>query len=188
MAEVKIFNMGGFDNWAADSFIRYMLAVENSNQPYAIVNQTSGGGYVYALNKILDCMAASNKPVVCINSGISASCAAVLFAASDYRVMGESSTLLIHEPSGGTYGKTTDMEADVNNIKDTRAWMFDLLDKKCKQPSGFFAKLSFDCNNSDIYLNFLICVSSLVVRLDLVNLLIMNFNIWDLLLIMDLKP
>jgi len=39
-------------------------------------------------------------------------------------------------------------------IKD----IIDLLDKKCKQPSGFFAKLSFDCNNSDIYLKAQDCL------------------------------
>ena len=158
MTDYKIFNMGGFNMYSADQFMEYMLDVENSSQPYAIIHQTSGGGAVYALKKIYDCIKASNKKVVIVNSGISASCAAILFSVCDYRVTGESSEILIHEPSSMLWGTASEIESESKHIQDIKAWAFEVMDVHCGKEKGYFNDMSFSANNTDVRLNAQKCI------------------------------
>lgn len=89
-------------------------------KPYRFVISSGGGSVVHGM-KLYSCLKSigQTRQVITIGSGIVASMATVLLQAGTIRLIEPGTSFLLHEVSGGSYGK-------VNDIKDTLAW-FDQL-------------------------------------------------------------
>src|SRR5579859_4042574 len=74
----------------------------------------SYGGQIDTLFAMLDIIQASHKPVATIASGVAMSCGAVLLASGTpgYRFAGPNAQIMIHQVSGASMGKLSDIEVD----------------------------------------------------------------------------
>lgn len=158
MVDLKIINVRGFNLWNADYICSEIMEVEITKQPAHIFEITSFGGYAFCLQKILDTMSSCKKPTLAVASGACASCGSIFFNACDYRLIGPNSTMLLHEPSGMTWGKYSDMKSDIKDTENLTKWMYSLYDKNSNKPTGYFEKLVFDNNNADLVLTADECV------------------------------
>ena len=60
----------------------------------------------------------SKIPVVSIIEGAAASAAALISVMCDYRIIYENSYMLIHQLSSGTWGKMSELEDEMENLKE----------------------------------------------------------------------
>jgi ATP-dependent Clp protease protease subunit len=75
---------------------------------------------------MIDLIKSSNKQTSTIGVGIQASCGAILLASGEkgMRFASDSSRILIHQVSGGSFGKTSDIQADSDQIRDLNELIF----------------------------------------------------------------
>lgn len=151
--DLKIISVRGFDSWNVDYIISQMIEVEFSDQPAHIFEITSFGGYAYTLQKLLDYTTSCKKPLIGVASGACASCGSIFFSSLDYRLLGQNSSLLIHEPSGISWGKYSDQKADLSDMKNLVDWMYSIYDTSAGKKSGYFEDLVYKNNNADLVLN-----------------------------------
>ena len=93
----------------------------------------SPGGLAVQGLALVDTIAALNEagsPVTTIVRGAAYSMGGVILQAGEYRVMGKNSTLLIHQPSAGSYGKTPEIEDDLEYVKIIEARLVNVLTEK----------------------------------------------------------
>lgn len=114
----------------------------------------SFGGSAFSLLAMRDIIKASSKPVATICLGKAMSAGALLLAAGTrgYRFVSPDSQIMIHEVGSATFGKYTDMAADLENTKKLDKKIFENL----AQDTGINVKRFLDemhkRGNADWYL------------------------------------
>ena len=111
----------------------YMEAI--NNDPITIYINSPGGSIIDGL-AIYDTMQIVKPVVKTVCTGMAASMASVLLCAGskgERRIL-PNGQVLIHQPSGGTYGTAADMTIDVNHINHAKETLYNILSRHTGQP------------------------------------------------------
>lgn len=103
----------------------YLEAQDKSADITMYIN--SPGGYISDGLAIYDTMKLIKPQVITVCTGLAASMAAVLLASGDKRYCLPHSKVMIHQPSGFTSGKTTDILIDAEEIRKDRLLLAEIL-------------------------------------------------------------
>ena len=111
----------------AEDLITQLLDLDSQSNDdiYLVIN--SYGGAVYALLSIIDTVENLKSKINTVCLGIAASCGAVLFSLGNKRYIGENSKLMIHEVSTIMWGKTKDLENEMQEVRDLNNKLFTML-------------------------------------------------------------
>lgn len=134
LAERIVFLTGEVDDALADTIVAQLLLLEADGPEKEIsVYINSPGGSVTAGLAIYDTMRLIHSPVHTICVGQACSMGAVLLAGGDKRSVLEHSRVMIHQPSGGVEGKTTDILITAKEIEKARLTLAKIIAKHTKK-------------------------------------------------------
>lgn len=125
-----IFLGTGVDDQIANIVVAQLLFLESVDSKKDILMYiNSPGGSVYAGLGMYDTMQYVNPEVATICTSLAASMGAVLLAggAKGKRSALPHARVMIHQPSGGAQGKSTDMEITVKQIIELRKELYEIL-------------------------------------------------------------
>jgi ATP-dependent Clp protease protease subunit len=135
MDRIIFLGMGVDDNIAniITAQLLFLESVDSKKDILMYIN--SPGGSVYAGLGIYDTMQYVGPDVATICTGLAASMGAVLLAggAKNKRSGLEHSRVMIHQPSGGMQGQSSDMEISVKQIIELKKELYDILAKHSGQ-------------------------------------------------------
>ena len=100
-----------------------------SNDPIKLYID-SPGGEVYTGMGIIDTMDYINSDVETVNIGLAASMAAVILCNGTTRKSLPNSRTLLHQPMGGAYGQSSDIEIASIEIKKLKNILYKIISKK----------------------------------------------------------
>lgn len=89
-----------------------------SHQEYVYLHINSFGGSVFSAFSIIDTIKNMKIPVVSIIEGSAASAATLISVMCDYKIIYQTSYMLIHQLSSGTWGKMNELEDEMENLKE----------------------------------------------------------------------
>ena len=89
----------------------------DADKNYIYLHIFSDGGCVFSAFAIIDIIKASKIPVVSIIEGCAASAATMISISCDKKLIRKSAFMLIHEVSGGHWGKIWEYKDDVEKFK-----------------------------------------------------------------------
>ncbi|MCH2214043.1 MAG: ATP-dependent Clp protease proteolytic subunit [Flavobacteriales bacterium] len=148
----KVFLWGGVDDDSAKHVIDRMLLLDAKDPGKDITFViNSPGGYVTSGFAIYDTMRSLKSPVSTICMGLAASMGSVLLAAGakGKRQIYPMARVMIHQPSGGARGQSTDIEIQAAEILKTRELIAKIYVETCGQD---FDKVMKDFNR-DYWMN-----------------------------------
>jgi ATP-dependent Clp protease, protease subunit len=133
----RVMLWGQVDDDSARHVIERLLYLEDlgpEKEIQLIIN--SPGGYVTSGFAIYDTLKAISSPVATICAGFAASMGAILFSAGEKgkRFVLPHARVMIHQPSGGTRGNSSDIEIQAAEIMRSRDLGARLLAENCGQP------------------------------------------------------
>ena len=137
LKERVIFIVGPIDDYMANIVVAQMLFLESENPEKDVaIYINSPGGIVSAGLAIYDTMQFIKPDVTTICIGQAASMGAVLLAggAKGKRYCLPHSRVMIHQPSGGYQGQSSDIEIHTREIIDTRERLNKILAHHTGQP------------------------------------------------------
>jgi ATP-dependent Clp protease protease subunit len=128
------------------SQLLYLEHEDSSKDIFLYIN--SPGGYVTAGLAIYDTMQYIKANVTTVCMGLCASMGAIILAGGEKgkRFALPSSKIMIHQPLGGMQGQASDIEIEANEMKKTKAKLYDILSKHTNQPFEVVEK-ACDRNN-----------------------------------------
>lgn len=100
-----------------------------SNDPIKLYID-SPGGEVYTGMGIIDTMDYINSDVETVNIGLAASMAAVILCNGSTRKSLPNSRTLLHQPLGGVYGQSSDIEIASKEIKKIKNILYKIISKR----------------------------------------------------------
>lgn len=110
-----------------------MTPEESQSSPITIyINSPGGDAYcLLGLYDVIQLFIKQGYIIKTINIGIAASAAAILLLAGSkgHRYCLPHSTVMLHQPSSGTFGTVTDMEIDVNETKRLKTAINAIIEK-----------------------------------------------------------
>lgn len=111
----------------------YMEAIDDA--PITIYINSPGGSIIDGL-AIYDTMQFVKPVIKTVCTGMAASMASVLLCAGSKgeRNILPNGQVLIHQPSGGTWGTAADMTIDINHINHAKETLYNILSKHTGQP------------------------------------------------------
>jgi ATP-dependent Clp protease protease subunit len=123
--EGNVYLVGEIEDEMAMSIVAQLLdldykAREAGDESGITLIINSPGGSVSAGLAIYDTMRSLSTPVRTLCVGMAASMAAVILAGGNTRMMMPHSEVMIHQPSGGANGKTSDILVAADHIRDLR--------------------------------------------------------------------
>ena len=130
MMDRIIFLGTGIDDYVANIITAQLLFLESMDAKRDIqIYINSPGGSVYAGLGIYDTMQYINPDISTICTGMAASMGAVLLCAgADGKRTGlKHSRVMIHQPSGGMQGQSTDMEITLKQMQELRKDLYNIL-------------------------------------------------------------
>jgi len=136
LKERIIFLVGPVEDYMANLVVAQLLFLESENPDKDIfLYINSPGGSVYAGMAIFDTMNFVKPDVSTLCTGLAASMGAFLLAAGakDKRFSLPNSRIMIHQPSGGAQGQSTDIQIQAREILDLRARLDKILAEKTGQ-------------------------------------------------------
>ena len=148
----KVFLWGGVDDDSAKHVIDRMLLLDAKDPGKDITFViNSPGGYVTSGFAIYDTMRSLKSPVSTVCMGLAASMGSVLLAAGakGKRHIYPMARVMIHQPSGGARGQSTDIEIQAAEILKTRELIAKIYVVTCGQD---FDKVMKDFNR-DYWMN-----------------------------------
>jgi ATP-dependent protease ClpP protease subunit len=104
----------------------------NCESPKIYLHINSYGGELLACFSTIDYIKNSPIPVVSIIEGCAASAATLISIVASERYMTESSWMLIHQLSGGYWGKYEDMEEDLENSRKFMEKIYEIYEEHTK--------------------------------------------------------
>lgn len=142
----RIFLWGQVDDTSAKYVVDRLMYLELEDpgkEIQLIIN--SPGGYVTSGFSIYDTMESITSPVATVCSGFAASMASIILSAGakGRRFVLKHGRVMIHQPSGGASGNSTDVEIQAAEIMKTKELGARLLAENCGQP---FEKIMKDFN------------------------------------------
>ena len=66
--------------------------------------------------------------------------------------MSEHATIMLHDASMGTEGKTEEIKSDANELERLNKLIFKLVAQNCEQPEDYFEKIVHQKGHADWYL------------------------------------
>jgi len=135
----------GVDDDVANAIVAQMLFLESEDDQKDIhLYINSPGGVITSGLAIYDTMQHLRCPVSTMCIGQACSMGAVLLAAGakGKRKVLPHSRVMIHQPSGGTYGMVTDMEIQLKEVMGMKKTLSQILSDHSGQP---FEKVAADC-------------------------------------------
>ncbi len=119
----KVFLWGQVDDKSARYVIDRLMLMESKDpgkEITLIIN--SPGGYVTAGFAVLDCMNSISSPVSTVCMGLAASMGSILLSAGEKgrRFIYPLAKVMIHQPSGGARGQSSDIEIQAREILKTK--------------------------------------------------------------------
>ena len=108
----------------------------NGHQEYIYLHINSFGGSVFSAFSVIDTIKNSKIPVVSIIEGAAASAATLISVMCDYRIIYENSYMLIHQLSSGTWGKMSELEDEMENLKELMAAIRKIYKESTNIPDG----------------------------------------------------
>lgn len=150
----KFVRVNKFNADAVDKFIEDFSTAEEKNDEIIPIIIDSYGGEVYSLLAMVDCIRSTTKKVATISVGKSMSCGAVLLTCGSdgYRFISPTSTVMIHDVAGGSWGKVEELKADAKEADRLNNIIYEIMEKNCGQKPGTFKKLVHDKGHSDWFL------------------------------------
>jgi ATP-dependent Clp protease protease subunit len=133
----KVFLWGQVDDDSAKEVINRMLyldLIDPGKEIAFIIN--SPGGYVTSGFAIYDTIKSLKSPVATYCLGFAASMGSVLLSAGakGRRFILPNARVMIHQPSGGAQGTSTDIEIQVRELLKTKELLSKILAENCNQP------------------------------------------------------
>lgn len=150
--ERKVFLWGQVDDDSAKMVIdrlMYLDLLEPGKEITLIIN--SPGGYITSGMAIYDTMKAISSPVSTVCMGYAASMGSILLSAGEKgrRFILPHARVMIHQPSGGAQGSSTDIEIQVRELMKIKEEGARILADNCGQS---FDKI-FEDFNRDYWMN-----------------------------------
>lgn len=142
-----------FDEKAYEKFNEDFDQAHRTGQTVIPVVIDSYGGYAYSLMGMIGIIQSSKIPVITILLSKAMSCGAILFSFGQERYMAPYATLMIHDVATGGWGKIEEMKADVKEGERLNNIVYDMFDRNCDQPKGFFKELVHDRGHADWYID-----------------------------------
>ncbi len=141
-----------FSEASCHNFSEQLDKAVNTGQPFVPIIIDSYGGEVYSLlgmiNKIQNC----SIPCHTIVESKAMSCGAILFGMGNQRFMSPHATLMLHEVSSASFGKSEEIKADAKETDRLNTLIFKLMAENCKKKHDFFLNLVHKRNNTDCFL------------------------------------
>jgi ATP-dependent Clp protease, protease subunit len=137
LSERKVFLWGQVDDDSAKHVIDrllYLDLVDSGKEITFIIN--SPGGYVTSGMAIYDTIQSIKSPVSTVCMGFAASMGSLLLSvgAKGKRFIYPNAKVMIHQPSGGAQGQSSDIEIQAREILKTKELSARILSDNCGQP------------------------------------------------------
>jgi len=97
---------------------------------YLVIN--SYGGYIEPMFGFVDALKAMDNKLVTVAFGVAMSAGSVLLSLGDERYMTNSTSIMIHEVSGGNYGTVSEQKDSIERAEVLQSKLFDLLSENTK--------------------------------------------------------
>lgn len=115
-------------------YLKEVISAAESKEHPITIYINSPGGEIYSLLGLYDVMQTlieEGYVIKTVNIGIAASAAAIILLAGSkgHRYCLPNTTIMLHQPSSGTYGTVTDMEIDVAETKRLKTCLNDIIQK-----------------------------------------------------------
>lgn len=156
ISEPKIFKVNEFTQQALHAFqktINYAISV---GQPIINIYIESDGGDVNVLNGFLSMMDYGRKnglQFAGFVSGCAASAGAMVFLYCDFRFMGSSANLMVHNIQLWVQGKNPDLHSEIKFVGEMEVFIFEKLSRWIKKPKDWLKKQLERRHNSDWNIN-----------------------------------
>jgi ATP-dependent Clp protease protease subunit len=146
--KVTEFSEKGFSNFH-DMFQKAV----DSKQSVIPISIDSYGGQVYSLLGMLELIRTSPVPVATYVASKAMSCGAVLLSAgtNGYRFIAPNATVLVHQVSGGSYGKVEDVEVSSTHMVALNKQLMGILSKNSGHDAKYFSRELLKNGNADLY-------------------------------------
>ena len=141
-----------FTDTAVKEFHEEFEKASHSGQPVIPIVIDSYGGSIYGLLDMISHVESSKIPVHTIITGKAMSAGAILFGMGQTRWMSENATLMLHDASSWTMGKTEEVKADARELERLNVLIFKMLAKSCGQKDDYFLNLIHEKGHADWYL------------------------------------
>ena len=141
-----------FTEEGVKDFRDQMEKAHQTGQPIIPVLIDSYGGSVYGCLDMIGHMQKATLPVHTIVTGKAMSAGAILFGMGQVRHMAENATLMLHDASMWTGGKTEEIKADAKEIERLNGLIFKLIAENCGQKEDYFTKLVHEKGHADWYM------------------------------------
>lgn len=115
--------------------LTFMEARDHAAPIQVLIN--SPGGEAYSGLGLYDMLRYVRAPINCIVNGLCASAGILILLATEKerRFALPNSRFMIHQPSGGARGTSSDIQIEAQEIKKLRAMYFDIIGRECgKKP------------------------------------------------------
>jgi len=146
-----------FDEESAKLFRDAFNKAVNTGQKVIPIVIDSYGGHVYSLMSMIETIKSAPEgiKVATIGTGKQMSCAAVLLTCGheDMRFMGQHATAMIHEVSGGAFGKVDEVQASAKEIERLNQFIYKLMARNVGKEENYFVKIADENKHADVFLN-----------------------------------
>jgi ATP-dependent Clp protease, protease subunit len=141
-----------FDEEGVKEFVNQMEKAQNTGQPVIPIAIDSYGGSVYGCLDMIGHLEKATLPIHTMVTGKAMSAGAILFGMGQTRHMAENATLMLHDASMWTGGKTEEIKADAKEIERLNALIFRMISRNCGQKDDYFTKLVHEKGHADWFL------------------------------------
>ena len=141
-----------FEETTLKDFIKDCEKVLQTGQEFLPIVIDSYGGECYTLLGMLDFLKHVGVKVVTVSQGKAMSCGAVLFSCGYERYVGPTCTIMVHEVSGGFWGKNVEIQNDAKEVERLNKMLFAILDKNTGHKTGYWWSLLETQKHVDIFL------------------------------------
>lgn len=94
-----------------------MNIISKTEKQPIYLHLTTDGGLIHSAFSVIDCIKNLSVPVYTVVDGFVASAGTLIFMAGKKKYMCENAYMLIHELRSGVWGKMSDIEEEVQNLK-----------------------------------------------------------------------
>lgn len=148
----QIVTVREFNEEGVKDFREQMEKAHHTGQPLIPILIDSFGGTIYSLLDMISLVQKSSLPIHTICTGKAMSCGAILFGMGQSRYMAENATLMIHDASTWTFGKSEEIKSDSKEVERLNNLIFKLLAKNCGQKDDYFLKIVHEKGHADWYI------------------------------------
>jgi ATP-dependent Clp protease protease subunit len=153
LVQPTIIRVTDFNEKGYGEFLTAFQQCIDSRQGVIPINIDSYGGHVYSLLGMLELIKCSPVPVATYVASKAMSCGAVLFSAGTpgYRFIAPTAHVLVHQVSGGAFGKVEDVEVSAVHMTALNKQLMGILSKNCGHDANYFTRELLKNGNADLY-------------------------------------